>query len=324
MDSKFKFALCFFIGLFLSCQNSEVNRSETSLNSINPNSPYLIILGTLQDGGSPHAGCNKDCCKNLFEHPDVSRQVVSLGIVDSHNKQTFLMEASPDLPKQLKALCNCCGFKSTDAPDGIFLSHAHIGHYSGLQFLGKEVMNASEIPVYAMPRMKSFLETNGPWSQLVNLKNISLLEIQNEIPTNLNTQLKIRAFKVPHRDEFSETVGFVIEGPNKRILFIPDIDKWEKWEKKIEEEILKVDYAFIDGTFYDEREINNRNISEIPHPFVIESMMRFKNLEASEKAKIYFIHFNHTNPLLDASSEESKTVKEKGFNIAQRGQVFAL
>jgi pyrroloquinoline quinone biosynthesis protein B len=119
-------------------------------------------------------------------------------------------------------------------------------------------------------------------------------------------------------------VGFVIEGPNKKVLFIPDIDKWSKWDKFIVEEIQKVDQAFIDGTFYDGKEINNRDIAEIPHPFVIESMELFKKLEPVQKSKICFIHFNHTNPLLDASSEESKTVKEKGFNIAQKGEVFAL
>lgn len=324
MLSQLKSICLVILILFYSCKNSEDKIYEKEQTTITNKEISLLILGTLQDGGSPHAGCEKNCCKNLFDHPDFSRQVVSLGISDPLHQQTYLIEASPDLPKQLRALRNFSGFKNTDIPNGVFLSHAHIGHYSGLQFLGREVMNAKEIPIYAMPRMTSFLENNGPWSQLVNLKNISIHLLQKDAAIQLNNQLTITAIQVPHRDEFSETVGFLIQGPNKRVLFIPDIDKWEKWDRKIEEEILKVDYIFIDGTFYDEKEINNRNISEIPHPFIIESMERFKNLEVSEKNKIYFIHFNHTNPLLDASSEESKTVKEKGFNIAQRGQVFAL
>jgi pyrroloquinoline quinone biosynthesis protein B len=319
-----KISFYFFLVLLFSCQPSEQNKSDEPEPAQEVNGLSLIILGTLQDGGSPHAGCEKKCCKELFKVQDPSRQVVSLGIVDPENKRNYLIEATPDLPKQLRTLRIYSQFKTSDAPDGIFITHAHIGHYSGLMYLGKEVMNASNIPVYVLPRMKNFLESNGPWSQLVKLNNVSLIGMQSKLTATLSSSLKITAIQVPHRDEFSETVGFVIEGPNKKVLFIPDIDKWDKWDKQIFEEIQKVDYAFIDGTFYDGKEINNRDIAEIPHPFVIESMELFKSLENAQKQKIYFIHFNHTNPLLDASSEESKTVKERGFNITQRGEVFAL
>ena len=130
--------------------------------------------------------------------------------------------------------------------------------------------------------------------------------------------------QVPHRDEFSETVGYKIIGVNKSALFIPDIDKWEKWETNISAMIKTVDYAFLDASFYDGDELNTRDISQIPHPFVIESMTRFQNLSDTEKQKIYFIHFNHTNALLNPESEHYKTVLKNGFNIAQFNQKFAL
>lgn len=319
-----KFVVYFFLIFLLACDSPSKMDSERIQFTEIVKTPSLIILGTIQDGGSPHAGCEKKCCKDLFAHPDPSRQVVSLGIIDIESKQTYLIEAGPNLPDQIKTLRNFTNFKTSDAPDGIFITHAHIGHYSGLMYLGKEVMNSSKIPVYALARMKSFIETNGPWSQLVKLQNIILHEMKENQAISLSPRIKIRALKVPHRDEYSETVGFIIEGQTKKVLFIPDIDKWDKWDKQISEEIKKVDFAFVDGTFYDGKEINNRNIAEIPHPFVIESMELFKDLESAQKSKVYFIHFNHTNPLLDQTSEESKTVKENGFNIAQSGQVFAL
>ena len=114
---------------------------------------------------------------------------------------------------------------------------------------------------------------------------------------------------MPHRDEYSETVGYVISGPNKSALFIPDIDKWEKWKLDINAEIKKVDYALLDATFFDEKEINNRDISEIPHPFIIESMKKFEMMTPEEKNKIIFIHFNHTNPVLK-DQRESTTVEK--------------
>ena len=197
------------------------------------------------------------------------------------------------------------------------MTHAHIGHYTGLMFLGREALGARNLPVYAMPRMKSFLEENGPWSQLVQLNNISIKNLKNEQPIELTKNVMVTPFLVPHRDEFSETVGYVIEGPDKKVLFIPDIDKWSKWEKDIREVVKQVDYAFLDASFFDSEEINNRDISEIPHPFVIESLELFEGLSEVEKEKIHFIHFNHTNPLLDQTSTASKKVLSNGYQIAQ-------
>ncbi len=288
------------------------------------NKVSIIVLGTVQDAGSPHISCEKQCCAALFSNKDVSRKVVSLGIVDALAQKTYLFEATPDITTQLRDLHNFSGFQTTDIPNGVFLTHAHIGHYAGLMYFGKEATNTNQVPVYAMPKMKAFLETNGPWSQLVSNKNISLRRLSNNQEIQLTPQLEVFPIKVPHRDEYSETVGYKIVGPTKSALFIPDIDKWKKWEYSIVSEIKKVDYAFLDATFYDGAEINNRDISEIPHPFVIESISLFDLLPLLEKKKVHFIHFNHTNPLLNDESEQSAIILEKGFQIARKGQRFEL
>jgi len=282
-----------------------------------------VVLGTTQDAGSPQIGCIKDCCKNLFTKPDPSRKVTSLGLFDPAQKKKYLFEATPDIAVQLYSLKTVSNI-SSDFPDGIFLTHAHIGHYAGLMYLGKEALNASQVPVYAMPRMKTFLEQNGPWSQLVNLKNITLQNLQNGVAVTLSNELQIIPFLVPHRDEFSETVGYKIIGPTKKALFIPDIDKWEKWNQDIRQAVAQVDYAFIDATFFDAEEINNRDIKEIPHPFIIETLRLFEAMPASEKRKIHFIHLNHTNPALLKDSPQSKQILNMGFNIARFKDVFKL
>lgn len=311
---------------FWNCDHSAITATKIinipAKQTISPVS--IIILGTVQDAGSPQIGCTKECCKNLFQNPDKTRKVVSLGIVDPQNKMNWLFEATPDITSQMKLLKTHSPFSTKETPDGIFLTHAHIGHYAGLMYLGKEAINSKDVSVYTMPRMIAYLETNGPWSQLVKLNNIKINPIQADEEITLSSNIKITPLVVPHRDEYSETVGYIIKGPTKKALFIPDIDKWNKWEKNIIEEIKNVDYAFIDATFYDGVEINNRNISEIPHPFVIESMELFKDLSVSEKNKIYFIHFNHTNPLLNMKSDEAKTVLKNGFHIAQFDQVITL
>ena len=277
---------------------------------------FLHILGTVQDGGSPHLGCKKDCCLNLSEQDKKIRKVTSLEIFDQIKNESILFEATPDIIYQWNSLYS--------TPKGIFLTHAHIGHYSGLIHLGKEALGAKGIPVYAMPKMSFFLKENGPWSQLVKLNNVKLVNLSNNIAVTVLEKIKVTPFLVPHRDEFSETVGYKIEGPSKSILFIPDIDKWLLWNRNLIDLLKTVDLAFVDGTFFNAKEVNYRPISEIPHPLVEETIEFLSDQKESIKNKVYFIHMNHTNPLLNPKSKESKWVLGQGFRIAQIGQVFKL
>ncbi len=314
-----------FLCCFFSCKNEKEQGAERKpIEKLRLDGVSLVVLGTVQDAGSPHIACKKNCCAQLFDNPDNKRQVVSLGLIDAENKKTIVFEATPNLSTQLKDLKRLAPWDANELPDGIFLTHAHIGHYTGLMYLGKEATNASQVPVYAMPNMASFLEKNGPWSQLISSRNIKIIPITNAVTIPVSSNISVVPLKVPHRDEFSETVGYRIIGPNKSALFIPDIDKWEKWEIDIETEIATVDFAFIDATFFDGEELNARDISQIPHPFVIESMALLKNLNKTQKAKVHFIHFNHTNPLLRKDSPQTKKVLANGFKVARKGIVFSL
>lgn len=317
--------------LLASCGQEDTDKTERKPQTDNSRNAEtkvtrtsLVVLGNVQDAGSPHAACKKDCCKDLFENPDAARMVVSLGLIDCEARKTYLFEATPDIARQMKLLKEMAPFDAKEIPDGILLTHAHIGHYTGLMFLGKEACNAQKAPVYAMPQMKAFLEENGPWNQLVTLGNIALHAVEHEEAIHLSEGIRVTPFLVPHRDEYSETVGYLIEGPKKTALFIPDIDKWERWDADIREVLEMVDYAFIDATFYNGAELNTRDISQIPHPFVVETMELMKELSQTAKAKVHFIHFNHTNALLQPESNASKTVIKNGFNIARLGDRFEM
>lgn len=274
---------------------------------------YLKVLGVAQDAGYPQAGCSKACCEPFWEGYEKQRYTSCLGIVDEASGQAWMFDATPDFKFQMQNLLEP-GIELT----GIFLTHAHIGHYTGLMHLGREVMGAKAVPVFVMSKMASFLETSGPWSQLIDLENISLRQLKADSTIVLNEKFKVTPFIVPHRDEFSETVGYKIEGPSKTVLFIPDINKWEVWERDIVEEIKSVDLAFLDATFFQNGEIPGRDMSEIPHPFIEESMEKFQGLTLEEKAKVHFIHFNHTNPVL-RNTPERQQVLGNGFGVAQEG-----
>ena len=285
---------------------------------------FLVVLGIAQDAGYPQAGCTKKCCAAYWQGKEAKKYITCLALIDRKANQYWLFEATPDITNQLNNLQPYLLTKDDYSPDGIFITHAHIGHYAGLMQLGREAMGAKAVPVWTMPRLDSFLRNNGPWSQLVSLENIQLQSLSADSIVSLNTALKVTPFKVPHRDEYSETVGFVIESDKKKILFIPDIDKWEKWGRDIVAEAGKVDMAFLDGTFYKNDELPGRDMSEVPHPFVEESNQRFSLLPSTEKSKIIFIHFNHTNPLLKKESAEKKEMKADGFGVAEEGMLIEL
>tara|TARA_B100000700_G_C14990574_1_gene831085 strand:- start:845 stop:1714 length:870 start_codon:yes stop_codon:yes gene_type:complete len=282
--------------------------------------PYLVVLGTAQDAGFPQANCNKKCCEDAWNMPEKRKFVSCIAIVDPKSKQQWIFDATPDIKFQLNLLEKV---SKINPINGIFLTHAHIGHYTGLMQLGREVMGTHNLPVFAMKRMENFIKNNAPWDQLEKIKNININRLKQDSAVNINTRIKVTPFLVPHRDEYSETVGYKIETLRKSVLFIPDIDKWHLWEKDIAKIITEIDYAFIDGTFYKDGELE-RDMSSIPHPFVVESMEVLKDLSNKDKSKVYFIHLNHTNPLLQKNSLERKTVISKGFNYAKQGMTIRL
>lgn len=298
--------------------------SAPSAKAASSAAPYLVVLGIAQDAGYPQAGCAKACCKPAWNDTAAWRFPTSIGLVDPISKERWIIDCTPSFPAQLRLLDDFSKNEKTPGLTGIFLTHAHIGHYAGLIHLGREVIGSRSVPVYAMPRMKSFLEQNGPWSQLVKLNNIEIRPLAADRTVRLNKRLSVTPFLVPHRDEFSETVGFRIDGPEQSALFIPDIDKWKKWPRRIEDALKQVDVAYLDGTFFAEGELPDRNMAEIPHPFIAESMERFKALPAGERNKARFIHLNHTNPALQTNGKARAEIRRAGMHVAAQGERLDL
>ncbi|MHC4446175.1 MAG: MBL fold metallo-hydrolase [Planctomycetota bacterium] len=289
-----------------------------------PAGPFVVVLGIAQDGGAPQAGCRRACCAERWHDPAQRRRVACLAIVDPLSHQRWMVDATPDFASQLRTLDAIEPPDRAPGLDGILLTHGHIGHYTGLIHLGREAMGAKALAVYVMPRMREFLAGNGPWDQLVRLGNIELEPMSADVAVTLNARITISPLVVPHRDEYTETVGFRIAGPNRSVLYVPDIDKWERWERSIETILSGVDAAYLDGTFFDSDEVPNRNMAEIPHPLITETMHRLRSLPAAERAKVRFIHLNHTNPALQAGSAQRRMIEAAGFRVAAERERVGL
>ncbi len=259
-------------------------------------STRAVVLGIAQDGGLPHIGCRQEACVRARLDPSRAHRVACLGLVDGASGERFLIDATPDLAAQIEALRGEAPARDPRRPvDGILLTHAHIGHYAGLLLLGREALGARGVPVYATRRMARFLRENAPWRQLVTLGNIELREIEPGRDVALTPRLTATPLRVPHRDEFTDTVGYRVAGPKRRVLFIPDIDKWSRWERQLADEVAGVDVALVDGTFESAAEIPGRTQKEIPHPLIAETLAA---VPGPLRSRLRFIHLNHTNRLL--------------------------
>jgi pyrroloquinoline quinone biosynthesis protein B len=287
----------------------------------NPSAVRAVVLGIAQDGGVPHIGCRQPLCVSARRDPALRRRVASLGLIDDTSGQRYLIDATPDIASQIDSLNEGRAVATPRRPvDGILLTHAHIGHYTGLMYLGREALGAERVPVHATPRMAAFLRGNEPWKQLVRLGQIDLREVLpgHEVPMG---HFRVTPISVPHRDELSDTVGVRVRGPSRSLLYIPDVDKWEKWDRRIAQEVAGVDVALLDGTFADAAEVPGRSLAEIPHPLVGETMALLS--APPLRGRVRFIHLNHTNRLLGDEAARS-AVEARGFRVARDGDAFPL
>ncbi len=292
-------------------------------------SPYVLVLGTAQDGGLPQLGGRAAEDVAARRDPARRRCVASLLVVDPRSGKRWLIDATPDLREQLERAEGhppSRGAHGERPPlfDGIFLTHAHIGHYLGLAQLGREAYGAEGVAVWGSAQMVEFLRKNAPWDQLVRLDNIRLERFASGEPIALAPGLSIQPLAVPHRAEYTDTHGFIVRGPRRALLYIPDIDKWERWERPIETVLSEVEVALLDGTFFADGEIPGRSMADIPHPFIAESLVRFASLPEGERRKIRFTHLNHTNPAADPGSEARKRVEAAAMQIAEDGERIDL
>lgn len=290
--------------------------------------PFLRVLGTVQDGGLPHPGCRCERCDLARRQTDSRRWITSLALVLPDSSEIFLFDVTPDIRQQLDMLADLrsapAGAVDREPLDGLFLTHAHIGHYLGLAFFGYEALHTTNLPLWATPRMAEYLRHNGPWSQLVDFGNVELRELQSERRIGLGSGVSVLAFAAPHRDEYADTLGFTITGPNRRLVYLPDTDSWRAWEQPLPQFLSGVDIALLDGTFYSVDELPGRSIESIGHPLIPDTMDLLQELVDTGSLQVYFTHLNHSNPALTLDSEARRAIESRGFRVLAERQEFSL
>jgi pyrroloquinoline quinone biosynthesis protein B len=302
-----------------SCQGTEAQRAV-------PADVELFVLGVAQDGGLPHLGCERPCCvaaraSGRVEYP------AALGVVDrrSLDAKLLLVEATPRIEEQVALLHQLADVhgRGRSPVDAVMVTHAHIGHYLGLAMFGREVVGAKHLPVFCSPRFADYLRGHGPWRQLVDLEQIDVHAFTVGKPFEPWPGVSVEAVAVPHRDEFSDTMAYRIKGPNQSVLFVPDVDAWERAPGLLQRLLEGVDVAYLDGTFYDGSELPERNLSEIRHPLITRTMDKLADVAAQHPGRIRFLHLNHTNEALHRADIRADMLA-RGFAVAVMGERVGL
>ena len=273
--------------------------------------PEAVVLGIGQDGGRPQIGCRRACCADADPVTPAC-----LALIGSDGRR-WLIDATPAIGEQLRLLDSIVPRESeTPVIDGVLLTHGHLGHFTGLAQLGREALAADGVPVWAQPRLRRVLESDAPWSLLAEHGHV----VFRDDPVVLGGGLSVEVLPVPHRDEI---LAFRVEGPTGSVLWLPDIDSWELWDRDVIDEVARVDVAYLDATFYDDGELD-RDMSAIPHPRVVDTVTRFVERAPELAARVRLIHLNHTNPVLRPGSPERAFVEDAGLSVALTGERFTL
>jgi pyrroloquinoline quinone biosynthesis protein B len=282
----------------------------------------LVVLGVAQDGGLPHFGCAKACCATARREGRTLRPA-SLGIHDRRERRIVLVEATPAVEEQVALLHERAGVEPRERRpvDAVLLTHAHVGHYTGLVHFGREVAATSAVPVHVTERMSAYLRSNGPWSQLVELDQIRLVTVVPGVPFRPIPGIEVTAIAVPHRQEYADTVAYRISGPRRTVTFAPDVDRWE--DGLLDRLLEGADVAYLDATWYDGSELPGRDLREIPHPPMVETMERLAERARERPGSIRFVHLNHTNPALH-DAKLRREIRERGFLVATEGERIGL
>ena len=287
------------------------------------NQVTAVILGSMQDGGLPHIGCRCARCLPAYQNPTRMGYAACLAVIDARDSPTsvWLIDATPDIKWQLEMLAQELGPHSQRRgrirqPDGIFLTHAHMGHVGGIPQLGPEAMAAQKLPVYATAGLISLLQSTQLWQPALSCLQLKTAAVSEAII--LAPDLSITALPVPHRDEWGiGTVAYIIRGPKRSLLYLPDIDTWDEWPEA-KDTLSSVDFALVDASFYSTAELGGRD--PVAHPLVPDTLQRF----ASIPGRLILTHFNHTNPVLNENSQERKHVLASGALMAALGMNLQL
>lgn len=297
------------------------------------------MLGTAAGGGFPQWNCWCPTCRAVREDPGAGRPRTQSSVaVSADCVRWFLLNASPDVHRQLASLPTTPEGIRHVPVEGIVLTDAELDHSLGLALLRE----ARRLRLYATEAVREILERDSRLLAVTRaFAEVGFTELDPARRVELGYQggepsgLSVEAFPVaagPPRFApqagAGHTVGLVIrdERTGGSCAFVPACGELDD---ALLARLGAVDLVLFDGTFWTDDElirlgIGERRARELDHVPIDGPDGSLDRLGRLVGPRTVFTHINNTNPMLLERSAERAVVERAGLIVGHDGMRFTL
>ncbi|MGH7628661.1 MAG: pyrroloquinoline quinone biosynthesis protein PqqB [Gemmatimonadales bacterium] len=299
----------------------------------------VVLLGTAAGGGFPQWNCWCPRCRIARAEPDRARPRTQSSVaVSADGERWFLLNASPDVPRQVASLIEKAPAGQRHVPvEGIVITDAELDHTLGLVLLRE----GRRLQLWGTCATLATLEND---SRLLPVARAFADVTTTELPLGAAVPLRYRdgadsglsaeAFVVPagpprfaSADEPGHTVGLIVRDERGGALaYAPACGGLDD---ALLVRLARADLLLFDGTFWTDDELvalgigerTARQMDHLPLSGPGGSLERIASLPAKQRV---YVHINNTNPILIEDSPERATVEQAGIVVGIDGMRFEI
>jgi pyrroloquinoline quinone biosynthesis protein B len=279
----------------------------------------IQILGSSAGGGLPQWNC---ACVNCVaaragEIDPQTQSSISIGADSGEFQHFWLINASPDLPRQIESAKRLQPRRNSSRNTpiaGVFLTNADIDHALGLLLLRQQ---NKPLVVYATDETRTVLA----WLDraLARFCGIEWRIVTPEFQS-LDSGLAFRAIELAGSVAFH----FRDDTSGRSALFAPSVGSLAE---QLRDAIHTSDLVMFDGTFWSDAELGQvrpgaRSAREMNHLPINDGS--FDVLRQSSARRKIYTHVNNTNPILMPDSQERAQLERAGIEVARDGLEIVL
>jgi pyrroloquinoline quinone biosynthesis protein B len=294
----------------------------------------VLLLGVAAGGGLPQWNCACSNCQQARSGVIASQTQSSVAIGDAAGNW-FLINASPDLPVQMRAnseLAPRDGSPRNSPIQAVFLTSADVDHVLGLLSLRE----GNALHIYATPAIQQAAAILGVTTVLQSFCGVFWHHPTGggfaELPAS---SLRVRSLALSGRAPryageisnggvYTTALHFKDERTGGRLLVAPGV---ADLSGPLQEAARDSDAVLMDGTFWSEDELSRvragaSSASEMGHLPIQDGTLPFLSA-LTDRYRVY-IHINNTNPIFAPGSPERATVDSAGVIVGRDGMRFEL
>lgn len=301
----------------------------------------VIVLGSAAGGGVPQWNCGCPNCDAARRGAGVEPRSQDSVAVSADEQRWFLLNASPDIARQLERTPALWPRKPRHSPiAGVLLTNGDLDHCLGLLSLREW----TPWSLYATPpTLAGLLDRNVMFRTLARQRPHAIrrpLALDHTTPlldaNGTETGLTVRPFAVPgkvpiHLEAMIDAnpalnVGLEIgcTRTGARLSYVPGAGALAGLAAELE----RADSILFDGTFWSDDELqplaaehSARSMAHVPVGGPEGSLEQLSGLAVR---RIIYTHINNTNPMLRTGSPQRAAVEARGLQIATDGMELRL